>query len=673
MGSLLLKLKGNNSEEQKEENLTIANYFSSVNELLLRNYVDLHECKMNKIIMLQKKFFDKVIPLRMNIDLNNIPEEDKNWKKHILSHFNREVQEGMDWYNRIIYNIENEPFLGESRYQSLMFFKDLEIMHKQNLFSFGDNKFGYNLNNIDETSEEDEIEKEKELKVRLSRNSILAEGVCPNDSKYSKISLLGIGGGDFKGDEEEDFDDEENQGRESTAVRMKSKKYIKEYMKIIKKHIKKIDHPINIITKFFENQISKVIEFEISELKKLKESNNNQFSTECDEACEDIVDHIQKFLLKIQTTLKIFYSGSIHMDCFTEEKDEVLNALTSLLFNTGDIYYKIYEIFSIKEEQNLFDFSQKLAALENIKPKDLNIHDRLCLDENTQKDMKRLKQDYEDGLKGRKYIYGNERSTISGFLKPYDGILKDFHSKNQFNGYNTVIKFLHNLKNIRAPYEKMMLVASMTTELTQCVDRYWSDMEEYLPSDYLRVNADELLSLFVYIIIQSKVPDLIVHEKIIKEFTCRISKSSIVGFYNTTLSAAISYIKDDILKELKIGITQEFRESAMRTLRSISIKDNKQNENINTNLDVGDELVLVDHKGLPISNTEEKGFIKTNTFNNNNTNRFKGIFNSLKNSKSNSNKNLLETVNEINDFNCEMVLNNQTNILDQEYNDDAGQ
>ena len=170
---------------------------------------------------------------------------------------------------------------------------------------------------------------------------------------------------------------------------------------------------------------------------------------------------------------------------------------------------------------------------------------------------------------------------------------------------------IHGLKYASTPFDKMMLIASMSTEITQCVDTYWNEIDSYLPNYYLSINADEFLSLFIYVVIKAQFPELIIHEKIIQFFTTKSTKSSTIGYYNVTLNAAIEYIKNETLKDIKENDdTNRLRNSAHLISKYLNQSSNNNKEN-------NDEFILIDSKGKNInSNLQDNFNMNTKSYSN---------------------------------------------------------
>ena len=100
------------------------------------------------------------------------------------------------------------------------------------------------------------------------------------------------------------------------------------------------------------------------------------------------------------------------------------------------------------------------------------------------------------------------------------------------------------MKNIKTPYEKMLQISNISIDITSCVNDYWKDFEKIISNSLLNIDADELMSIFIYIIVKSQMPELLIHTKIIKEFTTCVTKNTMIGYYYVTLDASLIYILD---------------------------------------------------------------------------------------------------------------------------------
>ena len=108
--------------------------------------------------------------------------------------------------------------------------------------------------------------------------------------------------------------------------------------------------------------------------------------------------------------------------------------------------------------------------------------------------------------------------------------------------YETAIQLLKQVKKYQTPFEKMMIFASISGEITNCINDFWKDLNGYIKNDLLNLEIDQLMTIFIYIIIQSQITDISVHCKIIKSFTTCITKASMIGYYYSTVEASVQYI-----------------------------------------------------------------------------------------------------------------------------------
>ena len=123
--------------------------------------------------------------------------------------------------------------------------------------------------------------------------------------------------------------------------------------------------------------------------------------------------------------------------------------------------------------------------------------------------------------------------------------------------YETAIQLLKQVKKFKTPFEKMMIFASISSEITDCINDFWKPLDVYIDNNLLNLEIDQLMTIFIYMIIQSQIYDIGVHCKIIKSFTTCITKASMIGYYYSTVEASVLYISsiNDIKELIKNKIT----------------------------------------------------------------------------------------------------------------------
>jgi hypothetical protein len=137
-----------------------------------------------------------------------------------------------------------------------------------------------------------------------------------------------------------------------------------------------------IIRKFI-SEYSEYIDMTISELNDLKKINSIEFSQELLIRSDEIIKTIQKFIIKSQTALRLMYSKTINYQCFIEEKDEFINLITNLVMQDDKLYEKLYELFELSLNDQVEVLRKKFDEMKTIKPEDLGIPEKFCLNEKT--------------------------------------------------------------------------------------------------------------------------------------------------------------------------------------------------------------------------------------------------------------------------------------------------
>ena len=558
------KLNNSKIDFPKENNDIKEQYFSLLSKNLFFHYYNINNNQINIDISFSKNYKN------CNQKSQNELRLDKNWKNYLLDFFKKQVAKKHEFYKDIINDINKEKFGFEDKYLSFMFYLDFD-----NTFLSKNKEKNYkkyiNENILDFLDFENELANRmlvKNSSMDLS-NSILRKS-------RSIIDISNI------------F---ENEIKNTSFEQNNTRKEMLSLVKLIKNQIENEDHPINIVISIFEKQISSLID-------NLLESYNNE--DEKEEFLKNIVDlndtiinNIQKFAKKIYIATKLFYSKVFHLNCFVEEKDELINIIMGIIFNTGSLSDKIHLLFKLQYRADIDNFSHNLKVIKDIKPKDIQINDKFCLDENTDRLINKLRKEYNE----EKDNNNKDNEIFSSVFKT-----NKINSKNKkkSDGYDSAIKILKNeVPKYKSPYKKMQLIASISTEITECIDSYWEKEEEIIPTwEYLQLTSDELLKIFIYIVIHAGLDELIIHEMIVQKFTFSLTKSSMIGFYNSTLDAAINYIQKNLLDEVKVGITEQFRSSIMGKVKISNSLNNNYNLAISQNTklydSIDEEFILTD-------------------------------------------------------------------------------
>ena len=503
---------------------------------------------------------------------------------------------------------------------------------------------------------------------------------------------------------------------------------VKKYIKIFKEHIyNNKDHPISQTITIFNKLFSKYIEDKLKEYKYQLENqtiDQERFDTLIKTFENEITESLQEFISRIHSALKLFYSATLDYSFFTEEKDDLINMITSYFFRTGKLYESILNLYSYSFKNEFQTLQGKLIELKSSKPNTLGVEIKFCLDEETIKLQNQLRnkgnsknndinndindknknkitslfskipgnhiiktnstsnnlcsiiEEKEDIISSLKNIEGqnlndNDQGQIILYLnddknsnknnnnninqnyfipqrsntklpklnKEDDYILEKLpflddgrsdyffspleqirYSVNSFNNktllypklheqlkknfniyestnysknkgvfdkklpipYSSAINLLKSIKKYKTPFEKILLIASISDQIMESVDSFWKGMEQYIEKDFLFIETEEIMSIFLYIIIQSQMPEIYLYCKIINNFTTDFTKRFNISYNYTLLEGSIDEINElDIKDFLK-------KENGYKELRR-SILDNSNQRISRLSLGLGNQ------------------------------------------------------------------------------------
>ena len=123
-------------------------------------------------------------------------------------------------------------------------------------------------------------------------------------------------------------------------------------------------------------------------------------------------------------------------------------------------------------------------------------------------------------------------------------------SKNELNiPYGEAIYYFKNIKDYNVPLDKLTIIALVSVLITDCIDEFWKTEKENLDSEFLKVDSDELTSIYLYIIYNLDLPSLYTQLDFIENFTGSITKQSMIGYYFTSVVGSLEFIMSSDKKE----------------------------------------------------------------------------------------------------------------------------
>ena len=180
-----------------------------------------------------------------------------------------------------------------------------------------------------------------------------------------------------------------------------------------------------------------------------------------------------------------------------------------------------------------------------------------------------------NSFNNKKYLFPKIRDNIRDTLTLNEQYIKEAKASGKLPvPYYSAINLLKNIKNYKTPFEKIVILAALSDQVMESVSTFWSSMQNYVKNTFLNIEADEIMSIFVFIVIKSQMPELFIESKIISNFTTPSTRAFNIAYNSTLMEASLETItKMENSKELSNKENQltEFRKSiAVLTTQRLS-------------------------------------------------------------------------------------------------------
>lgn len=363
-------------------------YFKLLNKTLKKNQ-DRNSINQTN---LEYSFITKTFPNPYNeyFDEPNITIESRSitWKSYlilILKYLS--LNKKYIWARNLEIFIKNNKFVNQYKYLSLFFYEDFKISSMPNISSLNnEDKYSYQKSNLFSKIENEDNEFDNE-RTNINKKKGYKETIdnIYNQTKvYMSNELLGsLASISF--DEINSFLIE----NEPTVKYKVGKDRLKKYIFIFKNHLCYKDHPINIILNQFASLFKPIIIKVCEDLKGTSTFYGDEGNY--DEG-KNIIYQLQEFMQILQVATKLFYSKCTSYDFFQDEKDEFINLISFLVFNTDDIYKNIYALLKIMNSSKITQFTNKINQFGELDPEEMGVKEKFCLNETTKDYMNKYKK-----------------------------------------------------------------------------------------------------------------------------------------------------------------------------------------------------------------------------------------------------------------------------------------
>ena len=523
------------------------------------------------------------------------------WKQFLLLKLRYlSMEKAYLWADSLYNVILSEKFTDQIKFQNLFFYQEYLIISNPKLKlenEFEPEEFGYN-NNIKESYINDSVLENPDDPFFNTKNKINNNLMASFISANSNDSL------------------NSSKKMDPNVEYKYNKNKIKEYMDIFKQHLRLKEHPISIIIKDFIVQFTPYINEVIDYYKKNMTTNEVSCKEKAEDIIKQMQDFISllQVVIKLFYCNSISYSyfkdekdEFLNLACFlifnqdkiykkffeifdlmNKEKQALFEEKMKILGNIEPEEFGIKDKFCLNQRTKEFmeQLKEEKKNEEHNNNKDNNnnkrdkssFSNRLTININGEEkslvedeDLNLLsfndKEKDKDKLKSLENVNEaeNESSTLtkenikvtreSGRLNIFTKELIESIDNSEPKGpYYEAIKFLKKIVDFKVPLEKLIIVASVSSIITNCVNRFWKNTENIIKPEMLNIDADELMTIFIYIIYKCDLPSLFVHADFINYFISKTTKSAMIGYYYITLQGCLDFLleikdKSSFLKE----------------------------------------------------------------------------------------------------------------------------
>ena len=435
------KKKMGNSHHKK----TKISYYKLLNKSLKKNQDKNYYSIDNINYSFLTKSFSNSHKLDINFDFQGKKITWENYLKRKLLYLSSNYN--YLWAKNLFIFITRNKFPNQYKYYSLFFYEEFQITSLPKIINYHPiSHYSYNYSDIITTNKEDkniyEINSDSnddefidsDNKSTNINNKYGYKGIIDNIYSKNKIIFSPQLLGSLASVNTEEFNYYSNDNNPTLQYKL-GKSKLKKYINIFKIHLCHKDHPINIILNKFSLEFNPYITEIIMSCKNILNDKKNY------QKCQDIINQLQEFIITLEITVKLFYSKCISYDAFKDEKDEFLNLINFVVFNTGNIYKNIFEILQIMNYDKIQQFENQIQKFGEKRPEELGVEIKFCLNEITTEYMNKYKN-------RKKTINNNNDSEDNGNISNID----ELNIKNKDNSeINTkkenLLKFTNSFNN----------------------------------------------------------------------------------------------------------------------------------------------------------------------------------------------------------------------------------
>jgi len=266
-------------------------------------------------------------------------------------------------------------------------------------------------------------------------------------------------------------------------------------------------------------------------------------------------------------------------------RDNILNFITSIVLD-GQIYDVLFDLLKAEDQTLEENYKKNLRICRKLKPQDFGVPDQYCLNELTIEYLQN-KGIIPEGYKYIESAYNKEIDIIAENQEGNDPNLKEEYKENSSplkvltgKPYEKAIEILKNLSYRKSPIHKLKTIVKVAELVPLTINDFYQELGQ---KQNKKLDADQTLSIFMYIVAQSQVTDISTHCKIIEKFSTNNVLNSVSGYYATTLEACVNCLCSMSLRE-----ELNLNEVKSTVMKSVLQNHSLIGETSNSRISIGD-------------------------------------------------------------------------------------
>jgi len=252
----------------------------------------------------------------------------------------------------------------------------------------------------------------------------------------------------------------------------------------------------------------------------------------------EAVVNIDYFIKLMMFCISLFYKPVIGEAKLIYLRELIINSIMNLVVR-GDVYNLLFILLRIEHDEEESILARKIKDMEKNPPQQFGINEYFCLNENSPI-IKVIKEAQSSDFSP---FEPNKIPLELTSFDPAQSILvpeSDIQRRLIKMPYKSAIEFLKIIARACTPLKKLKYIAQMNNEICTCIDEFWQGT--HVNPEKLRIDADQYLSIMIYIIVKGKITDLYTHINLSAELAALGSKSKYNAYCLTTFQACFCHL-----------------------------------------------------------------------------------------------------------------------------------